>query len=150
MIRPRRRKTLMACGAVILLGIWVAWASHGLGVYYWLYTFTWGNEAFDREAWLEAEPQPDSVRGQMVRSLLRDIGVVGRTREEVLGLLGAPELLNWYQVGGSRSPEDERALASAEDYCYILGYRSGFGIDEDYLIVEFDSTGRVRRWGIGY
>jgi len=149
----RRR---VVTGLIIATALIVAgnmWLFRGIGPSYWVHTIFWGNTPFDQAVWVaegaDGEPAYDSVRGRMVRSLLRNHRLVGMTRHEALLLLGTPDELNWSQSYPKPEPDDEGALEAAEDYCYVVGSYSGFRIDYDSLIVEFNDAGRVRGWGIG-
>ena len=85
---------------------------------------------FDRAVWLrnrscDAENNP---RARMYDDLARNHLRRGMSRAAVRRLLG--------------EPAPGRAAAVLE---YPLGYASGFKIDCDYLYVEFDRSGRLRR-----
>lgn len=148
--RTRFRRLLVLSAVVACLFGLLWYCVRGLGLYYWIYTLGWGDKAFSRSEWIDAEVDPDSVRGQMVRSLLQNTQLQGMTRSEVRSLLGPPDRLNWDQVAAPYpSPDSPQELARADDYCYYLGAYSGFGVDPDYLIVRFGDSGMVRSWGIG-
>lgn len=106
------------------------------GLYLWVrhsaVLVGWGSLPFDSGRWKAVDPRDwDSVRGKMVRSLVRDHRLKGMTRSQVIQLLGHPD-------GSSR----------ATKFIYILGAYSGFGIDYDVLELEFDAAGRARKWRI--
>src|SRR5688572_7954485 len=83
-------------------------------------------QAFDRNVWhqFHENDEPDNPRYSMVKSLQRSYLHPGLTREQVIELLGEPDV--------AKSPDM---------YEYNLGMWSGFRIDYDGLQVHFDSQG---------
>lgn len=84
-----------------------------------------GGREFDRHVWLtHPECDPDNPRARMYADLAKNHLRPGMTREAVQVLLGEPD--------------------TAEGD-WPLGFASGFGVDCDFLHVEFDRTGRLVR-----
>jgi hypothetical protein len=86
------------------------------------------DRAFNREVWLahHEDWSMANPRGRMAYSV-RDLLLESRmTREEVIELLGPPEV-------GSESHSIQ----------YLLGAWSGFRIDYDFLVISFDEDDRV-------
>ena len=87
-----RRSRIFGCGLLLLVGMVVlglplAWLAGGP------YTSTFPR-TFDSEAWKAADPTgypDDDTRCGMVADLQFRIGIEGKTRGEVLRLLGEPE-----------------------------------------------------------
>jgi dipeptidyl aminopeptidase/acylaminoacyl peptidase len=84
-------------------------------------------QEFDRRAWV-AHPtcERDNPRGRMVKDLLENHLQEGTPRAQVLELLGRPE-------------------HHARGLDYPVGEWSGFRIDCDFLHVDFDPSGRLKR-----
>lgn len=87
----------------------------------------WGNSAFDSQQWQSMAGDFDSTRGVMVRSLLRDWRPSGRERTEVLAVLGEPD------------------AAEGRVFEYFVGV---YDLEDTYLVLHFDSRGRVEGWSI--
>lgn len=85
--------------------------------------FGW-ERRFDAAAW-KAQPDGGPVRLAMVRSLLRSPGLVGKSRSEVVGLLGPP------------SGVDRNYINS--DIVYWLGPERGYlSLDSEWLRIDLD------------
>ena len=97
----------------------------------------WSQRPFSPQAWKAEEKGYESRRGEMVRSLLRQRLVAGRTRTEVVALLGAPD------AAVRLAPREGGAASYVE---YTLGAYSGLAIDVDGLWVYFDSNGDSIGW----
>lgn len=100
----------------------------------WLDPFA--GRSFDRELWhrYRNNDDRDNPRGSMVRSLQRWYLEPGMTHEQVVELLGEPDM---GQILG-----DERSN-TPQMYEYNLGMWSGFRIDYDGLQIYFDQTGHL-------
>ncbi|MEM9318615.1 MAG: hypothetical protein AAGA70_06380 [Pseudomonadota bacterium] len=130
--KPKRRALLWLLAAlgtvflllmVALLGL--AWMIFGADPF--------DGAEFTPEAWAEAgrlSPEVQCARGPFVRSIERDVAVIGRPVAEVRGVLGAPDHeRNW----------DGRSCDG-----YYLGFCDAFfGIDPDSLFVCVDEQGKV-------
>jgi hypothetical protein len=92
------------------------------------YLDPFAGRAFDRDLWHEfyESDDPDSPRASMVKSLQRSFLHPGLTHDQVIELLGEPDLAK-----------------SSDMYEYNLGMWSGFRMDYDGLQVHFDSQGRL-------
>ncbi|MBM3956716.1 MAG: hypothetical protein FJ313_01525 [Gemmatimonadetes bacterium] len=88
----------------------------------------WGHRQFDAALWRQANPGASNLRAEMVRSLLRDWRPRGRTRQQIVKVLGDPGSLDFAEA------------------VYEVGWVSGFGIDPDYLVLHFDGRGRCDDW----
>lgn len=110
---------MTAVFAVVFLGL--------RGCMRWLDPFA--GRSFSREVWREFHDSsdPDNPRASMVASLKRRHLKSGTTREEVIELLGEPDM--------ARKPEM---------YEYNLGMWSGFRMDYDGLQIHFDEGGRLK------
>jgi len=138
----RHRSIAIGCGSALAVVLALLY-----GLYYWGQHPNWGNLRFDAPRWRAAKRwDAHNVRGKMVRSLLREYDLVGMTRSQVERLLGPPD------GAGRRVPDDLRVPAAiaarAPRWWYLLGAYSGFRIDYDFLVLQFDDHGRVRRWRI--
>lgn len=146
----RRPRLLMALGLSLLLwaGTCVVCPSLRPGEW-WLVTQGFGNRPFNVEVWRAADVEAltGNPRGAMLRSLLRWHPLVGLTRQQVGELLGPPDAVNgtWGPAGQRPAP---REVARAASLHYLLGGYSGFGIDADVLILQFDARGRVGGWNV--
>ena len=70
----------------------------------------------------------------MVDDLIHRQHLVGKTRPEVLALLG---------------PQSDTGQFSDWDLTYVLGAERGFmGIDSEWLVLRFDDAGRVMQYEI--
>lgn len=117
---------LAALGALLGTGMWfyrnwplMPWSAGG-----------WGDAAFDPVAWRQAGDVMDNPRGTMVRSLLRSGTLRRQSRAAVVAVLGPPD---------SETPKYVE---------YVVGWYSGFGVDEDSLFVYFGADGRARGWAL--
>jgi hypothetical protein len=95
----------------------------------WSALATVSRPAFDRAAWIEAADHENAIdhpRAAMVAEVLDslEVGVSRAAVEEMLGPAG-----------------DGRDLRRLE---YGVG-ASGFGVDYDVLVIEFDASGRMTR-----
>jgi hypothetical protein len=119
--------------AIVLLGLGIVY-----GVPFVLHELPFMGKTFDPGAWAQAgdckgltdlrceEKWQRCERGPMVRTLLRDHLIVGKTRkDEVLAILGA------------QSPSVRNQLTCIK---YPLGYCSGLGVDYDVVQVCFDDA----------
>ena len=136
----RLRRCSMGCLAALLLAAALVWDP-----FHVVLALRWGNERFDSQRWKDAAhgkqvayPNP---RGRMAASLLRTHKLVRLSRDEVANLLGPPD---------SRGPwaRPTAVAGAADEWNYYLGMYSGFGIDEDILIIEFSPEGFVVRYGL--
>jgi|WetSurMetagenome_2_1015567.scaffolds.fasta_scaffold265958_2 hypothetical protein len=80
--------------------------------------------------------EQDNPRGKMVRSLLREHHLIGKSKEEIIALLGPPD---------STVP-CEAPPAKANEFEYILGWYSGFRMDPDFLTIKFDKKGKAIKY----
>jgi SmpA / OmlA family len=92
------------------------------------YSDPFAGRSFDREVWhqFHSNDDPDNPRASMVESLQRSYLHPGLTRQQVVQLLGEPDL--------------DESLNMSE---YNLGMWSGFRMDYDGLQVYFDKQGRL-------
>ena len=81
-----------------------------------------------------------------MRSLVRDHGVAGLTRQEAVALLGSPDDVEPYPAFGRVSTRPD-ALARVTELWYIVGWS---GCDPDFLVLEFGADGKVRRWFVAH
>jgi hypothetical protein len=91
---------------------------------------------FDSAQWKEADASGKKpfVRLEMADHLIASRALYGKTREEILGLLGEPS-----KSGKAYFPE--------YDFVYWLGpERSFISIDSEWLAIKLDSTGQVRAY----
>jgi hypothetical protein len=92
-----------------------------------------GLSEFDRRTWRAAgEPGgPRRARRCMLPHLLKAVGLQGRTRGDVLRLLGPPDT-------GSE------AQSPTSDLMYLIGAERGIvSFDNEWMGVHFDARGRV-------
>jgi len=107
----------------------------------------WGEMTFDSRSWKKANPRdPRSLRGKMLRSLVKEHHLIGMKRSEVLTLLGRPDGTN--NSIHSRGVLGSQNFNEASTWHYVLGAYSGFGVDFDILSLYFDKTGKVERWAV--
>jgi hypothetical protein len=94
------------------------------------YLDPFAGRSFDRDVWhqFHGKDAPDNPRASMVASLQRSYLHSGLTRDQVVALLGEPDM--------EKRPEM---------YEYNLGMWSGFRVDYDGLQVHFDPQGRLIR-----
>jgi hypothetical protein len=86
--------------------------------------------SFNRQVWLTSPDGMDCPRGKMAGDLLRFHLNKGMSKQEVVEVVGTPD-------------GKDRTDTGQEVYRYYLGCWSGLRIDEDYLDVVFDASGRV-------
>ena len=90
---------------------------------------------FDKEIWLKNQnDNDDNPRFDMVNDLTENHLKRGVNRKEVVNLLGLP----LYDTVDNRL-----------EYSYAIGSNPGMHIDPFYLIVAFDSSGRMVHVRIG-
>ena len=86
---------------------------------------------FTRERWADSAASfgPKATRGCIVDHLLRSTELRGRTRAEIVALLGEPSKTTYFQE---------------YDLVYWLGpERSIMSIDSEWLVLRLDAAGRV-------
>lgn len=84
---------------------------------------------FDTVAWRAGERQPEREREEMADDLVARGTILGKTRTEVVGLLGEPPPTNFFQ---------------SFDLVYRLGMERGFvSVDSEWLVVKFGPDGRA-------
>lgn len=94
-------------------------------------TWTWWGTRFDSAAWRANESRVGTgpPRIDMIDNLLARHELLGRTRPEVVALLGEPEDTDYF---------------SNFDMVYWLGPERGFiRIDSEWLVLRLGETGRV-------
>jgi hypothetical protein len=94
------------------------------------------DRAFTSAKWLDSTAAfgPKAIRGCLVDDLLRKHPLRGRSRSEVIALLGQPRRTDYFRE---------------YDLVYWLGpERSPISIDSEWLVVRFNSTGRVSQYGL--
>jgi len=87
---------------------------------------------FDSEGWRSSKPEFswESVRLRMVDDLLARKLLAGNHKEEVRALLGSEDSTEYF--------------AAQERFVYFLGQeRHPFGIDSEWLLIDFGSSGKV-------
>lgn len=103
--------------------------------------YYWHRKDFNAELWRSQEGKVDMHRWPpclcMVDDLMESGTLDGLTREEVINLLGTP-----HSKGFPGGAEDCKIN-------YHLGPERGFlRIDSEWLIIDFDEDGKVKRYGI--
>ncbi len=128
---PRGRASLIRLAKVLLVLLFLL----GGAVWGLRTIFDYRNKAdFNAEAWSKAENctgalcEQECIRGGMVSDLQRRYLVPGKSRDEVIALLG---------------PGRPTARADKGGIDYSLGMCSGFRMDFDSLIVAFDESDRL-------
>ncbi|MBD2096142.1 hypothetical protein H6F90_13445 [Trichocoleus sp. FACHB-591] len=89
------------------------------------------SKRFESADWQERSQShsPAAVRGCMVDDLLKRHTLVGKSRSEVIALLGQPDTTDYFQDC---------------DLVYWLGPEQGLmSIDSEWLIIRLDAQGRV-------
>jgi outer membrane protein assembly factor BamE (lipoprotein component of BamABCDE complex) len=120
----RRRKWLVAiavtaCALVVAFTVWRLW---------------FPGRAFDPVAWRDDNQVQQGVRLAMADRLVARRTLQGKTRAEVLELLGEPTPTGRFHDW---------------DLVYWLGpERSYFSIDSEWLVVRFAPDGRATEYGI--
>ena len=87
-----------------------------------------GTASFDKRSWtasISNEEQATCYRGGMAKDVRDNVLLRQMTREDVIALLGQPS-----------------GNFTEQEYQYVLGMCSGFGIDYDNLHVYFDERGK--------
>ena len=91
---------------------------------------------FDEKAWAASPRYVENditERQKMLGSAIHN-AVINRQKDEIIKSLGLP---------------DESPFSTAGDLVYCLGpQRSGFAIDDEWLLIWFDDRGRVVRYDI--
>jgi hypothetical protein len=122
----KKLRNILTIAAGILLALVAS------GVMYWGLFFS--PTRFDRQTWLDGEKidfPKTAPRLRMADALVRDAKLIGMTHGEVDALLG-PQT-------------DTHLMRSAYEYVYWLGPERGFfGIDSEWLVLNFDENGKVR------
>lgn len=126
-----KHKWIIAVLAVALVG--VAWFEHRTGIIRGICTIFGTSikedlqrESFDSAAWKSPKSTSGdySLRSRMVDDLLSRHHLVGRNRNQVIALLGKPD------------------LAVGNEFRYTLGWERGWlKIDGEDLVIAFDSSG---------
>ncbi len=84
---------------------------------------------FDKELWLKNQnSNPDNPRFDMMDDLERNYIKKGMDRFEIVKLLGTPA----YDT-----------VDRPMEYTYEIGSNPGFHMDSYFLVIKFDSTGRL-------
>jgi outer membrane protein assembly factor BamE (lipoprotein component of BamABCDE complex) len=84
---------------------------------------------FDKELWLKNQnSNPDNPRFAMIDDLSKNYLKKGMGRSEIVKLLGSPA----YDT-----------IDNPYDYTYEIGSNPGLHIDPYFLVIEFDSSGRL-------
>lgn len=120
-MRPRRVVLLVVAAAVFAISVWA------------VVGYRQGHQPFDRDRWIAAD-LAKRTRADMVDDLVHRHRLVGRTRPEVVALLGPPTDTDKFDDW---------------DMVYVLGPDSNYGIDHEWLVLQLDGTGRVvkyRNW----
>jgi hypothetical protein len=107
----------------------------------WISNSKWWNggvrpRPFESAAWKQFQPvSGDTVRSEMIASLLRTYDFQGWTREEVIELLGEPQ---------------DHYAARGWDLAYYIGLeRHGwFSLDDELLVFRLGPDGRVVEWKV--
>lgn len=84
--------------------------------------------AFDPHGWSAPDVWNSDIRARMVDDLRENYLPAGTTREEVVVLLGAPP----------------NSAGTADTWTYRLRDRAGYGPAAEYLLIRFDSDGRIK------
>lgn len=130
----------LACAAALLAGGLLGWWVVALVIV--ISTFAGGElhpRTFDAQLWNDSDWRSSistqthfhSIRQRMVDDLIAHHLHAKMTQDEVLALLG---------------PRDEKpnsSVARAGAWVYLLGAERGVPIDEEWLVIEFDTTERV-------
>ncbi len=120
--------TLFAAASLVTFGVLLLWV------------FTRWFDPFDDKHFRPSDWNRSSneVRAGMCDDLISNRLQPGMTESEVVSLLGKPEesLTGETDGGGNR-------LIGDETYSYYIGSWSGYGLDDAFLYVHFDSSGKV-------
>jgi hypothetical protein len=117
MSRRRRVWWLIALASVVACGVAICW--HVL----------YPGRPFDAQTWLADAREDSGVRQQMADRLIAHRVLIGKTRSEVIEMLGEPPPTTYF---------NDSALA------YRLGAERGFiSIDSEWLVLQLGPGGRV-------
>jgi hypothetical protein len=84
---------------------------------------------FSTAEWRDAQAGAANVRIRMINDLLSRYPLIGRTRQQVIGLLGEPQKTVYFKDW---------------DLVYLLGpERSWMGIDSEWLVLRLNKDGTV-------
>jgi hypothetical protein len=115
-VSQRKRNTLLLLIATLVaaIGVWRLWPS---------------GRAFDREAWQDEKQVEKGVRLAMADRIVARGTLSGKTRAEVVAMLGEPPKTDYF---------------SDWNLVYWIGPERGFiTIDSEWLVVRLDANGRV-------
>ncbi len=100
-------------------------------------------QRFDSATWRQADPNKETnrtIRGSMVDDLMKRKLLDGLTVKETEELLGPA------------GTESERKMSGMDDrhwrLCYHLGPTRDVPIDEEFLMIRLDDTGRVVEYSV--
>jgi hypothetical protein len=101
---------------------------------------------FERSRWLAGKTwsEAPNPRHDMVESLLAHRHLRGKTRAEVIALLGVPDGVGGVLRGDLKVPAS--ASAQSTEFDYLIGMAL---IDYEFLALHFGTDGRVSGWEIG-
>ena len=117
MAKRRRQWFVVALGVLIVMGAFLVWRMRSPG------------RAFDPVAWRDDSQVQEGVRLSMADWLIARGALLGKTRAEVVELLGEPPPTNYF---------------SDWDMVYWLGPERGFlSIDSEWLVLRLAQDGRV-------
>jgi len=121
-------RTLFAAAALVAFGIVLLWLFGR-----WFDPFD--DKYFRSSDW---NASSDQVRAGMCDDLISNHLQPGMTASEVVSLLGKPgkSLTGETDGGGNR-------LIGHETFSYYIGSWFGYGFDDAFLYVHFDSSGKV-------
>jgi hypothetical protein len=115
MVRQRKRWLVLPLGTVTLVAL-TLWSMGPV-------------QAFDRTAWRDESQIKQGVRLGMADRLIADRTLLGKTRAEVVELLGEPPRTGYF---------------ADWDLVYWLGPERGFiSIDSEWLVLRLSADGRV-------
>jgi hypothetical protein len=138
---PKSKKKIVLGLGILLVLILL----FGAGLFYYYFLMPWYmapgfNHPFDAQQWQKEKgnTKQDNPRGRMVRSLLRSHTLNGKSKEEIITLLGQPD---W-------TSSNDIPLTKVQEFDYEVGWYSGFRIDPDYLAIYFDKDGKVIKYAV--
>ena len=117
----RTRAKLLAAAALLLaaVGAWAVWPT---------------GRAFDQAVWRDEKQVVQGVRLEMADRIMASKMLRGKTRAEVVEMLGEPPKTEYFK---------------SWDMVYWLGPERGFiSIDSEWLVVKLDAQGRVSDYRI--
>src|SRR5687767_433299 len=119
MTRRRRNIALLVSASIVVgVGVWALWPV---------------GRAFDPSAWNDENQVKDGVRQAMADRIIARRTLSGKTRADVVAMLGEPP----------------KTGVSDWDLRYWLGPERGFmSIDSEWLVVRFDANDRVSEYRI--